>query len=228
MMKSGWLAVLALVFLTSGCLCCNVPSLDKLGSTKKAADACETPYIQVGSSCCLDENDNGICDADEDSGGTSSSSSVSSQGIAEDIQPDTVINPSDNLVDETQTTATTTTTQARPAGASYLCVEAAGYDKDAFIFAYSTNCGSKFIADAETVSLRTGVDVVKLNIAGDLEVNNKRQLLECFYGKYSPQNPEFGSCPRLLCPRTGSVVTLTGKASATVISQMTGFAKSCK
>jgi hypothetical protein len=209
-------------------LCCNVPGLDKLGSTTKDANTCESPYIQVGGSCCLDGNDNGICDSDEDLGSASSSSVSSSQGIADDIQPDTVTtdtNPSDSLIDETQTTATT---QARPAGASYQCVEAAGYNKDAFIFAYSTNCGSKFIADAETVSSRTGVDVVKVNIGGDLEVNNKRQLLECFYGKYSPQNPEFGSCPRLLCPKTGSVVTLSGKASATVISQMTGFAKNCK
>lgn len=53
-------------------------------------------------------------------------------------------------------------------------------------------------------------------------------LMECFYGQYSEGNPVFGECPKLLCPRTGEMQVLTGRASMTVLSQMTGFANDCK
>lgn len=49
------LGVLILVFLISGC---------KI-ETPQDTIICNKPYILVGSECCLDQNDNSVCDKDE-------------------------------------------------------------------------------------------------------------------------------------------------------------------
>lgn len=36
-----------------------------VGCEQEQESICNAPYIQVGTECCLDENDNGICDRDE-------------------------------------------------------------------------------------------------------------------------------------------------------------------
>jgi|SRR3989344_1978812 len=56
-MKTGifMIGVLILVFLISGC---------KI-ETQQDTPICNKPYILVGNGCCLDQDDNSICDKDE-------------------------------------------------------------------------------------------------------------------------------------------------------------------
>ncbi|MEK6940295.1 MAG: hypothetical protein AABW49_00135 [Nanoarchaeota archaeon] len=53
-MKRGLVIVLFVLFL----LGCTTPVQDR-------SFVCDTPYIQVGNSCCLDVDSNSICDIDE-------------------------------------------------------------------------------------------------------------------------------------------------------------------
>ncbi len=62
-MKTPLTLILACLF--SGCLCCGT-GLDGVVSPETTeSEACEAPYIQVGSECCLDADGNNICDGDE-------------------------------------------------------------------------------------------------------------------------------------------------------------------
>ncbi|MFH0831707.1 MAG: hypothetical protein V1886_02465 [archaeon] len=46
---------------------------------KAASPACNSPYMLAGNSCCLDQNDNGICDKDETTAPVSASQNISSE-----------------------------------------------------------------------------------------------------------------------------------------------------
>lgn len=64
-----YLAILfffSIVFI-SGCEGVDISKLsdEDLGRIAEKAIVCNEPYIRFGSSCCLDENSNGICDKDE-------------------------------------------------------------------------------------------------------------------------------------------------------------------
>ncbi|MBD3388206.1 MAG: hypothetical protein GF416_03930 [Candidatus Altiarchaeales archaeon] len=51
--------------MLSGCICCG-GGLPGMGSSDgDDGEYCTPPYIQVGSECCLDRNDNSICDSQE-------------------------------------------------------------------------------------------------------------------------------------------------------------------
>jgi len=91
---------LTLIIICFGCGCiCTGTGLGGGGVTDEtASEACEAPYIHVGSDCCLDGDGNGICDSDE--------ATEETQPQEETTQPE-----------ETTTTleeATTTSTQAAP------------------------------------------------------------------------------------------------------------------
>ncbi|MBD3389094.1 MAG: hypothetical protein GF416_08405 [Candidatus Altiarchaeales archaeon] len=64
MKKSALFLVVGLVLL-SGCLC-GTPG-DREADTTSATQqiVCNRPYIRVGGSCCLDRNNNMVCDSDE-------------------------------------------------------------------------------------------------------------------------------------------------------------------
>jgi len=104
------------VALICGCLCCGGTNTDlsSLGglagnSAETSQQACESPYIQVGTECCLDENGNNVCDSDE----TTETTEVTTQpaepteeaGTAET----TTTEPQDQV---TQTTLAPSTTNA--------------------------------------------------------------------------------------------------------------------
>jgi hypothetical protein len=102
------LALLALMTLVSGCICLGGKSLDDVksmipGKGKSAESAsCESPYIQVGSVCCLDEGSNGICDSEESTGETPTESTETTETTIEEP------------ASTTTTTVTTATTSTQP------------------------------------------------------------------------------------------------------------------
>lgn len=55
--------ILILVVLLSGCTDKDEAGTDK--SSTEQEELCSSPYIQVGTECCLDQNSNNICDSDE-------------------------------------------------------------------------------------------------------------------------------------------------------------------
>ena len=203
--------------LFSGCICCggDDESYDDLDD-----EYCESPYIHVGSECCLDQNEDMICDKDQVSETTTSLATTSStQKIAE-----TTVKPTTS----TQSVTVTSTTVAQSYSPAYECVKKLKSREvtDGIFYLYSTRCGDKFISTASTIEGRTGVEITKIKINGNnWDANIK--VLECFYGQHYDGHPEFGKCPRLLCPKSGEVKTLSGRNAASVSSQMSGFAKNC-
>ena len=80
-MKRGLILLLVLTVIISGCTALNQPD----------QQTCEKPYISAGGSCCLDQNDNGICDNGE--GSTEElESSTASNGAVEVICPNVKFN----------------------------------------------------------------------------------------------------------------------------------------
>ncbi|MBU0762421.1 MAG: hypothetical protein KKD39_05295 [Candidatus Altiarchaeota archaeon] len=227
--------LLGTVILFSGCICCGGTDLSGLTSVSSgdADDAgCTPPYIVFGTGCCLDYNSNSICDNDEEQ------TDDYDIGSEDDIQQDQIDTDFDEpMTYETTTTAqvvqTTTivTTTLAPAttvaaitkAATYDCIKAAGYNPDSILYFYSTRCGDDFLGTAEMVAVKKGVYFTKIKIGGYQEekLNN---AMECFYG---PQNQQWSMCPVLLCPTTGRYEVLTGRGTATVRSQMEGFAIKC-
>ena len=175
--------LLALMVFFSGCVCCSCNSdLGKLlgGGNNNGggvfAEGCQSPYIQVGSECCIDQNSNGVCDLDETTEDTGADETTTTE--AESTQ---TTQTTETTLAETQTTSTVEATQTT-LKSTYSCVQAAGYDPDEIIFEYSQGCGSNFIADASMVSIATGVTIKPMNIGGLNLDEKKKKALECFYG----------------------------------------------
>lgn len=59
---------LALLVVLSGCICTEKLGILQDGSGEEVV--CSSPYMRVGSECCLDSDSNGICDRDEAVSGT--------------------------------------------------------------------------------------------------------------------------------------------------------------
>ena len=228
-----WQIAILSVLLMSGCICCGGLSLDSITGKKTSSEdegggvSCTSPYIQVGTECCLDDDSNGICDSEETVYEDDQSQGETTPTTIEEDSVDEVTTTTQLESTETTIQQVTITTISSVKSSSYACVREAGYDPDKVIFVYSQRCGSGFVSDASMASIKTGIDIQPVNI-GDYATDEKKlKLQECFYGTYSSTNQEFGSCPRLFCPKNGKYYTLTGKGSLSVSSQMTGFAKSC-
>lgn len=86
------------------------------------------------------------------------------------------------------------------------CVEEAGYDGDGLVYAYASACGDDYLGLMGRASVKRKVSVAFVDIRRLTE--KQRELLECFYGEYGPDNPLFLECPRMLCPRNGRILAV--------------------
>jgi len=220
------LIILLAVLTLSGCICCGGADIPDMGGESGGGDdegQCQRPYIQVGEECCLDADDNMICDADEEDE-PDQTATTAKKATTTTAPPTTAAQKS------TITAAPKLTTTIQPRFAStYQCVkDIKGQEvADGVLYFFSTRCGDgKSLATASTAQGRTGVKFYKVKIGGSLD-DDTLALMECFYGDYSQGNREFSYCPRLLCPRNGKIKDLKGLSTASVMSQMTGFAKDC-
>ncbi len=98
-------------------LCVLVLSVALLAGCTGESIVCKTPYIRVGSSCCLDRNDNGLCDTDETT--TTSSTTTTMSTSTTTTMPTTT---SSTTTTSTTTTSSTTTTNPSKCGQKY-CVQ---------------------------------------------------------------------------------------------------------
>ena len=214
MMKG--LPILAVVLMFSGCICCGGKDFSDF-TGKKTTDDTGAEDVSAGDGTPQDVSnaDQGIQDE--------TATTTLPEETATTLEQATVT----TLAQGTATTQpATATTAPRPKSAVYDCVKAAGFDPDKVYFGYSPDCGMKFKSDASMVSIRSGVDITPFNLAIRTDEPGMR-MLECFYGTYSQSNPAFGQCPMLFCPKTGEYKILSGQTSASVSSQMSGFAKKC-
>jgi micrococcal nuclease len=77
----------AIVFVSGCTQTGQVTSLPKTGQEQQTQQVtCNKPYILVGTSCCLDQNDNSICDKDE----TIPESTPPQQSAQQETMPDKV------------------------------------------------------------------------------------------------------------------------------------------
>jgi len=216
------------IVLSAGCVCCDTSSLGGLSGGSGAdetggqEDLCESPYMQVGSECCLDSDSNGICDSEEETTETTLSE-VTETTIPEDVTTETAP-PTTTTLAQAESTTTLKTSTTTMKSTTYQCVKNTGYDPDKVIYAYSSHCGNEFTSTALHAASNTGVGFQAINIGGFLAEKDKN-VLECFYGEYSQSNLEFTYCPRLLCPKTGYYETMY--STGNVLSTMMGFARKC-
>jgi len=240
-MRLPILAILITAVITSsGCMCCGTDLTGILknggGETTTEEDqteACESPYIQVGSECCLDDDGNGVCDSDETSDATAAGEETDTTTATEETA--TTLEEETTTLAEAKATTTTaaaagaTTTTQRTNSIIYNCVKAAGYNPDWAIYLYSKStgrgCGSdaKTITDIKTAASRSGVEV-KFNDITYLD-DGEIRMMECFFGRYTQDNLDFTYCPRLMCPKTGDTTIVKG---GLVVSEASGFLKKCK
>jgi hypothetical protein len=54
-----------LVVCFSGCLCCNTSEIPSELGEVDTGDFCQPPYIPMGETCCLDKDDDGLCDSQQ-------------------------------------------------------------------------------------------------------------------------------------------------------------------
>jgi hypothetical protein len=107
--------VFALLVLASGCICTGGGLGALTPTTTEAALVCNAPYIESGGECCVDRNDNGVCDKEESSDTTETTLEEASDTTVEEA-PETT-ETTEPPIEETVTTTnppetTTTASQA--------------------------------------------------------------------------------------------------------------------
>jgi hypothetical protein len=125
--------ILSVVLFVCGCVC-----MSSTGGVE-----CESPHIRFGEGCCLDRNDNGVCDSDE---------------VAEIRQPAPARKPSETTVTThttatTQSTATTSTIDSTTISPTTLYVSTSSTvvacRKDADCGGETFKCGAYFCRDGD-------------------------------------------------------------------------------
>jgi len=106
--------VLALLIAVSGCLC-SLPKGDTASPTTTVERVvCNPPYIRVGRECCLDRNENGICDRDEPAGTTlAGEETATTEGTVPETAPPTIQATTTIIVPTTIPQVTTTVQTAK-------------------------------------------------------------------------------------------------------------------
>jgi hypothetical protein len=207
-----FLIILSMLVFLGGCL-------GETPSEETVTVVCNPPYIRMGGDCCLDENQDSICDSDE----TTTSIKVTTTTV--EVQVTTTLQVTTTTIITTSSTSSSTSVESTTSlNPFYNCVKNAGYNPDKFIYVYSGECGNQFVSTAESASTSKGVGLIKLHIGvlSDKEIG----VLECFYGEYTPTSAaNFGFCPRLLCPKTGEVENVDGRRPVSI--QMNSFARDC-
>lgn len=124
--------LLGLVFM-AGCLC-NVPASLSPAASTTTTEPCPQDNIMVGSSCCLDENANGICDSDEEETTTTLEETTTT------MEPTTTT--STTVTTTTQTTTSTTIACSVNADCGQRLEERVCYNGDVYIKRTSPMCSS--------------------------------------------------------------------------------------
>jgi len=77
MIKSGVLGAFLGMILALTLIC-------GISGCPEAQPTCNSPYILVGTSCCLDQNSNDICDSDETAAADNTGQAAGNQSVAND------------------------------------------------------------------------------------------------------------------------------------------------
>ncbi|MFH1125511.1 MAG: hypothetical protein V1703_00150 [Candidatus Altiarchaeota archaeon] len=120
-MKGILVILVVLVLLAAGCICCSTNGSKSTTTVKKTTTipmVCNKPYLVKGSECCLDINDNKICDSEETTTVISTTTTAAtSRTEATSLMATT---QATTTTQATMTTVATTTTVGVPqSGASY-------------------------------------------------------------------------------------------------------------
>lgn len=96
----SWVALMILV-MVSACIGFGA-------ETESQQVVCNPPYIRMGLSCCLDRNSNGVCDIDEQSTSTSSTT----LNLPLQVESTSTVTTSSTLSESTSSTTSTSTTSS--------------------------------------------------------------------------------------------------------------------
>ena len=79
-----WWAIVIFIFLGLGLIGGFLPNDSETSNSIKSEIICDKPYLLVGTSCCLDNNDNRVCDKDESSQAQNNSDSQQTKVCVQD------------------------------------------------------------------------------------------------------------------------------------------------
>ncbi|MBU0761696.1 MAG: hypothetical protein KKD39_01610 [Candidatus Altiarchaeota archaeon] len=104
-------ALLLLAVFVSGCICTDkVKDLtSKIKPEGGDESLCPVNYIQVGTDCCLDLNDNSICDKDEETETTYSEAPTTVEETTSTLDESTTLIETTSTIQTTSTVLVTTT-----------------------------------------------------------------------------------------------------------------------
>lgn len=234
--KWKWLLILLIIFAVGAVL---VVALGLGGillflsgdGTEDTGLVCETPYIVSGDDCCLDQDDNTVCDnleatgsSSQESPTTTASSAAAPTTTLTQTSPKTTTSAS---ATETSTAATTSpATSTTPASSpetqlKTACVNQYGVKSDTLLYLYSSSCrGCDTIHNyLSTVASRGGYEYESLNV-GDLDTN-ERNILGCHY---SPSDSI--GVPQIICPASGDTIAFSRTVGA--LKKIESFAATCR
>lgn len=224
--------LLALVLLTSGCLCCKLPGGggDKTASTTKAAVDCTPPYIKSGTRCCLDKNDNGVCDKNEVSttktnavtsrqAGSQTTRQAGSQASSQSTTTALVtVESSEPTTEITTTEVTTATTTTKPVNPKAECAKQY-VTPGTLLYLYTEECCSNLEPTIDAVEVK-GYAIRHINMA---HVSPKdTEILLCYFSSSTLADM---FVPQVVCTANGNTILITNPFGAN--TKITNFAEEC-
>ncbi|MCK4492336.1 MAG: hypothetical protein KAU03_06905 [Candidatus Altiarchaeales archaeon] len=172
---------------------------------------CNPPYIRAGVDCCLDVNDNMVCDSDE---ATTSLTQTTTTSIFQTTTTQEYITSTITSLATTTSTIKETTSLGVYAG----CAFDHGVSPDTVIYIYTKKCCDPIVTDRVRAVENMGYGFKYLGI--DSISSGDRSLLECYMDLQDIFVPQF------ICAGTGDVMLLTDPGGMT--SRIKNFADECK
>ncbi len=200
------LTILSALLIT-GCLCNTKNGAETSGLNETGKEhrlICEKPYITAGASCCLDQDDNKICDTEEPAEATTVETTT--------LQATT---------SATSTlTASTTITNMPPQNKTMVESCANKYDvtSDTILYIYTESCCDPVVTSHVKAVKNSGYkfEYIKLN---EVTIPSREDsLLKCFF-------PHLDTVPWFVCSANGKRMMVTSKDP--IRTKIREFAENC-
>jgi hypothetical protein len=208
-MRIRLISVFLLLVVFVGCI--NVPS----------GPVCNKPYILVGEDCCLDTDDNSICDSDETSTTTTTSTTSTTTTTSTTSSTTTTRATTTTNTTTTTTTSTTTTTTSTTSTTTQKILPVS--EKAFRTHIINSTEYQNFILDYGQLNMMVFVDTdsyahVK-TIIENLDEENNMDCLDCFnfsrdtiwVSEFGNKDYGMGMCILDMETGTGAMYRSTGK-----------------
>jgi len=220
-MSNKILILVACLILISGCLCCKSPGGGGSTTTLETQPKiCYRPYMKTVSGCCLDRNDNNICDNDEETTllTTQSTTQTTTKPTLQTTRVTAQTTQATSITfSSTQPTFLTTTTTIA-SGSKAECALRNLVTPATVLYLYTDECCSALTPHVDYVKSK-GYRFRYINM--DYPSLSDNNLLSCYYST----SVRDVYVPQLICAGSGSNMLITDLNG--VRTKINNFAKEC-